>query len=84
MAGGILRIAPKVLQALSEGKPLVALESTIITHGMPYPANLKTAIEVEDVVEEAGAMPATIAIMEGKPVVGLSRKEIEFLSKSDR
>lgn len=72
----ILRISPKIKQALATSKPIVALESTIITHGMPYPANLQTSLEVEDIIEREGAVPATIAILKGIPVVGLNRDEI--------
>src|SRR5690606_35049458 len=66
-----LSISPQVQQALDAGRPVVALESTIITHGMPYPQNLEMAREVEQVVRDAGAVPATIAIMGGKLCVGL-------------
>ena len=67
--------------ALEHGKPVVALESTIISHGMPYPDNVKTALTVEKTVRENGAVPATIAIIKGVPTVGLSEEEIEHLGK---
>lgn len=77
-----LDINPEVKQALDEGKAVVALESTIISHGMPYPRNVETAQRVEQIVRENGAIPATIAIMNGKLKVGLTRDEIEHLGKS--
>lgn len=77
-----LEIHPEVQQALAVGKPVVALESTIIAHGMPYPQNVQTALEVEAVVRDAGAIPATIAILNGKCCVGLSREQIEHLGQA--
>ncbi len=77
-----LDINPEVKQALDARKAVVALESTIISHGMPYPRNVETALNVEQIVREHGAMPATIAIMNGKLKVGLTRDEIEHLGKS--
>ncbi len=74
-----LNIHPEVAQALAQGKPVVALESTIIAHGMPYPQNVQTALEVEAVIRAHGAVPATIAVLEGKICVGLSREQIEAL-----
>lgn len=86
MIGGIsskyLLIAPEVKKALLEKKAVVALESTIITHGMPYPQNFETAMAVEGIVRKEGAVPATIAIINGVIRIGLSKSEIEFLSKS--
>lgn len=76
-----LRVAPQVQSALSQGKPVVALESTIISHGMPYPRNVETALAVEAIVRENGAVPATVAIIGGKITVGISRDEIEYLGK---
>ncbi|KAG5681469.1 hypothetical protein PVAND_010901 [Polypedilum vanderplanki] len=73
-------IKPEVHDALSNNRAVVALESTIITHGMPSPYNLKTAIEVEEIVREQGAIPATIAILNGKIKIGLSRSELEELA----
>ncbi len=75
----LLDIAPEVQSALSQGGAVVALESTIITHGMPYPQNVATAREVEAVVRENGAVPATIAIIEGRIKIGLSNGELEWL-----
>jgi pseudouridylate synthase len=77
-----LEIHPEVQQALTDGKPVVALESTIIAHGMPYPQNVQTALEVEAVVREAGAIPATIAILNGKCCVGLSEQQVEHLGQA--
>lgn len=74
-------IAPEVKAALSEGKPVVALESTIISHGMPYPQNVETAIAVENIIRENGAVPATIAIIGGRLKAGLSADEIEYFGK---
>ena len=76
-----LEISPEVNQALREGRPVVALESTIISHGMPYPQNVETALNVERIVRENGAVPATIAIIGGKLKAGLSKDEIEYLGK---
>ena len=76
-----LVVSEEVKQALAEGKPVVALESTIISHGMPYPKNVETALNVEKIVREQGAVPATIAIIKGKITVGLSEEEIEYLGK---
>ncbi|KAL8527456.1 hypothetical protein ACS0TY_005347 [Phlomoides rotata] len=77
---GIVKISPLVSEALSLGKPVVALESTIISHGMPYPQNLETAKEVEAIVQQNGAIPATIAILDGLPCVGLSLGELKRLA----
>ncbi|KAK2973193.1 hypothetical protein RJ640_009823 [Escallonia rubra] len=80
---GLVKISPVVSEALSRGKAVVALESTIISHGsqgMPYPKNLETAKEVEAIVRENGAVPATIAILDGVPCVGLSTEELERLA----
>ncbi|MDF2880480.1 MAG: indigoidine synthase family protein [Clostridiaceae bacterium] len=76
-----LDINPEVKKALDEGKAVVALESTIISHGMPYPKNVETALNVEKIVKENGAVPATIAILNGKLKVGLTKDEIEYLGK---
>jgi pseudouridine-5'-phosphate glycosidase len=77
-----LDINPEVAQALAEGKPVVALESTIISHGMPYPQNVETALNVEKIIRDNGAVPATIAIIGGRLKAGLSAAEIEYLGKS--
>ena len=79
-----LDIAPEVKKALEEGKPVVALESTIISHGMPYPRNVETALMVEKTVRDNGAVPATIAIIGGRLKAGLSHEEIEYLGKTGR
>lgn len=73
---GPIRVAEEVQHALRNARPVVALESTIISHGMPYPDNLTTALAVEQVVRDAGAVPATIAILDGVPCVGLSREQL--------
>ncbi|KAK8463945.1 hypothetical protein PHAVU_011G080400 [Phaseolus vulgaris] len=80
VVGGSVKVASEVSQALSLGRAVVALESTIISHGMPYPQNLETAIEVERIVRENGAVPATIAILDGTPCVGLSLEELKRLA----
>ncbi|MBO4461970.1 MAG: pseudouridine-5'-phosphate glycosidase [Lachnospiraceae bacterium] len=77
-----LDIAPEVKEALKAGKSVVALESTIISHGMPYPQNVETALNVEKVIRDNGAIPATIAIIGGRLKAGLSRDEIEYLGKT--
>ena len=76
-----LVVSPEVKAALEAGKPVVALESTIISHGMPYPKNVETALEVEKIVRECGAVPATIAIIGGKLTVGITPEEIDHLGK---
>ncbi|KAL2328445.1 hypothetical protein Fmac_021872 [Flemingia macrophylla] len=75
-----VKVAPEVSEALSLGRAVVALESTIISHGMPYPQNLETARDVERIVRENGAVPATIAILDGTPCIGLSIEELERLA----
>ena len=84
MLNHYLKISPEVSEALTHGKPIVALESTIIAHGMPYPKNVETALTVENIVRKNGATPATIAIIDGKLCVGLSKKEIRHLGKLGR
>ncbi len=79
-----LDVAPEVSAALQQGKPVVALESTIISHGMPYPKNVETALLVEKTIRENGAVPATIAVIGGRLKAGLSRDEIEYLGKTGR
>ena len=76
-----LDVAPEVALALSENRPVVALESTIISHGMPYPKNVETALAVEKAVREEGAVPASVAVLSGRMKAGLSPDEIEFLGK---
>ena len=78
-----LEILPEVAEALQTCRPVVALESTIIAHGMPYPANVETALEVEQIVRDNGAVPATIAISNGKCLVGLDKNKLEYFGKSD-
>lgn len=75
----MLRIATEVAEALAVGTPVVALESTIISHGMPYPHNVAMAREVEQIVRTGGAVPATIAVLEGHPTIGLADDELELL-----
>jgi pseudouridine-5'-phosphate glycosidase len=77
-----LRIAPEVKEALDSGAPVVALESTIISHGFPYPANVECALESERVCREEGAVPATVAVLGGRLWVGLSRAQIEHLGSA--
>lgn len=77
-----LHIHPEVKRALSEGQPVVALESTIISHGMPYPKNIEMAKNVSKIIRENGAIPATIAIIDGVLKVGLTTEQIEFLGTS--
>ncbi len=77
-----LDIAPEVAEALGEGRPVVALESTIISHGMPYPQNVETALNVERILRENGAVPATIAIIGGRLKAGLTAEEIDYLGRT--
>ncbi|SFB13254.1 MULTISPECIES: pseudouridine-5'-phosphate glycosidase [unclassified Bacillus (in: firmicutes)] len=77
-----LQYSDEVLNAQKENMPIVALESTIISHGMPYPQNVSTAKEVENIIRSHGAVPATIAILNGKIKIGLSNDELEFLAQS--
>lgn len=77
-----LEFSDEVKEAMESGKPVVALESTIISHGMPYPENLKTAKACERIVRENGAVPATTAIIDGKIKIGLTQKELEFMATS--
>ena len=79
-----LDCSPEVAEALASGKPVVALESTIISHGMPYPQNVETALRVEATIRENGAVPATIAIIGGRLKAGLTPEEIEYLGKKGR
>lgn len=79
-----LDISPEVRRALDEGRPVVALESTIISHGMPYPRNVETALMVEQTIRDNGAVPATIAVIGGRLKAGLSPEEIEYLGKTGR
>ncbi len=79
-----LDISPEVKAALEEGRPVVALESTIISHGMPYPKNVETALRVEQTIRDGGAVPATVAVIGGRLKAGLSHEEIEHLGKAGR
>ena len=79
----MLKINKEVLKALKAHKPVVALESTIISHGMPYPKNVETALKVEQVIRDAGVIPATIGIIEGVPVIGMTPEEIEEFGKKE-
>ena len=76
-----MKINPVVLEALQNNKPVVALETTIISHGMPYPKNVETALRVEQVIRDHGAVPATIGIIDGEPIVGMTPDEIELFGK---
>ncbi|MDD6301708.1 MAG: pseudouridine-5'-phosphate glycosidase [Bacillales bacterium] len=78
----LYRISKEVEEALKNNKPVVALESTIISHGMPYPKNVETALNVERIIRENGCVPATIGIIEGIPVIGMSNDEIELFGKT--
>lgn len=77
----MIKISQKVLKALKEGKPVVALESTIISHGMPYPKNVQTALQVEQVIIDQGVVPATIGIIDGVAIIGMDKDEIEQFGK---
>ena len=77
----LLQISPEVQDAINSKKPVVALESTIISHGMPFPQDAQTAIEVEETIRKHGAVPATIAVIGGVMKVGLSKDEIELLGR---
>ena len=77
-----LDVSPEVAEALAAGKPVVALESTIISHGMPYPQNVETALAVEDIVRQCGAVPATIAVIGGRLKAGCTREDIEHLGRA--
>ncbi len=79
-----LDVNPEVAAALAAGKPVVALESTIISHGMPYPQNVETALNVERIIRENGAVPATIAIIGGRLKAGLTAEEIEYFGRKGR
>src|SRR5947209_2644272 len=79
----ILRISPEVQSALDANQPVVALESTVIAHGLPRPQNLQTALRLEQIVRDRGAIPATIAILGGKLCVGLNQEQLRQISESD-
>ena len=78
-----LSVAPEIAEALKAGKPVVALESTILSHGMPFPENVEFAHKVEEIVRGEGAVPATTAIIGSKLKVGLSSEELDLMCKAD-
>ena len=78
----LIKINPEVKHALENNIPVVALESTIISHGMPYPQNVKTALQVEQIIRDNGCVPATIGIIDGTPIVGMNADEIELFGKT--
>ena len=78
-----IKISKEIKNALEAGIPIVALESTIISHGMPYPQNLETAFLIEKIIREESAIPATIAIMDGNIKIGLTSNEIEKFSQNN-
>ncbi len=77
----IISVSPEVKEAILNNKPVVALESTIISHGMPYPKNVETALNVEKIIRDNGAIPATIAIIKGVPTIGITAEQIDYLGK---
>ncbi len=79
-----LHVAPEVSRALAARRPVVALESTLITHGLPYPDNLETALKIEETVRDAGGVPATIAILSGQITVGLTDEQLEYLATAKK
>lgn len=81
-ASDLFFFSPEVSFALSQNNPIVALESTVIAHGLPYPNNLETALALEQIVRENGAVPATIAVLDGVPQIGLSKEKLNFLAQS--
>src|SRR5437763_13904214 len=83
MSRALLDVRPEVAAALREGRPVVALESTLIAHGLPRPLNLDTARQAEAVVRQHGAVPATIAVLRGVPTVGLGDAELQELARAD-
>src|SRR6266550_3271453 len=82
MDRSFLSIKPEVADALRDGRPVVALESTLIAHGLPWPLNLETARAAEAAVRAEGAVPATIAVWEGRPTIGLTENELQALAQS--
>ncbi|MBD9733934.1 pseudouridine-5'-phosphate glycosidase, partial [Streptomyces sp. H28] len=79
----VLRVSGEVREALDADRPVVALESTIIAHGLPRPRNLQVAVELEAAVREEGAVPATIAVLDGVPRVGLDKEQLERVANED-
>ena len=82
MRSSAVHISPEVQAALANGAPVVALETTIVSHGMPYPTNLETALAVEQFVRDGGAIPATMGIIDGEIIVGLTEEQIRFFATS--
>ena len=82
MSASAIELHPEVQRAVAAGEPVVALESSLIAHGLPWPLNLETALAAEKAIEEAGARPATIAVCQGRPKVGLTGAELESLAQS--
>src|SRR6266852_3836021 len=78
----LIHVHPAVATALRSGRPVVALESTLIAHGLPWPLNLQTARAAEAAVREEGAVPATIAVWRGRPLIGLTESELEDLARN--
>ena len=83
MQNPAVKVSPRVAQALADNKPVVALESTIISHGLPYPQNLLAAKEFEQILRDGGVEPATIAVIDGVPTVGLDEQEVELLAQGN-
>lgn len=83
MTNEYLSIAPEIAEAIAAGKPVVALESTILSHGMPFPQNVEFAHKVEEIVRAEGAIPATTAIIGGKLKVGLTSEELDIMCKAE-
>jgi pseudouridine-5'-phosphate glycosidase len=79
----VLVVSEEVREAIEAGRPVVALESTIIAHGLPRPRNLQVALELETVVRQEGAVPATIAVLDGRPHVGLDKEQLERVANED-
>lgn len=77
-------VHPEVEEALSSGKPVVSLETTLITHGLPYPTNLELGLELEQIVRSTGSIPATIGVIEGRVKIGLEKSELERLADPER
>lgn len=84
VSSDIFKVSDEVLECLQHNKPVVALESTIITHGMPFPQDLRTALKVEEIVRKNGATPATIGIVNGKVRIGMSQEELEFVARKEK
>src|SRR5437868_15533139 len=83
MTEKVLNIHPEIESALAANKPVVALESTVIAHGLPRPQNIETAQRLEQIAREEGAIPATIAVIDGQLCVGLNQKQLELIAKAD-